>query len=223
MSSVASPAAVAGRPLQLRVGGSAAARTAGGPGRSRSASRCSGSPPPAHTRRPTLSAAALRRSCSPRPGAAPPGTLGSRATPRSDAAAVDAAEGLGPGGPDNSGPQRRSPTLGFHPGEGIRPPPNTSHPLMAAGVRDESLALSAESPHGNRRPSDHRWSSVPRHTTQPPAGRATNAGGRRSAPWWCGWRLAGARWWGLVGGGGLVFVALVQLVGLALAVDTGRR
>lgn len=30
MSSVASPAAVAGRPLQLLVGGSAAARTAGG-------------------------------------------------------------------------------------------------------------------------------------------------------------------------------------------------
>ncbi len=211
MSSVPSPAAVAEASHPAAPGRVRRGEGRRGPGRSRSASRCSGSLPPAHARRPTVSAAALRRSCSPRPAAAPPSTLGSGATPRSDAAAVDAAAGLGRGGLDNSDPQHRSSTLGFHPGEGIRPPPIPSHPLMAAGVWDGLLALSAQRPHGNRRPSEHRWSSVPRHTARPTAGRATTAGGRRSAPWWRRWRLAGARGWGLVGGGGLVFVVLVQL------------
>jgi len=220
MSSVASPAAVAGRPLQLCLGASAAARTAGGPARSRSASRCSGSP-----HQPTPDAPPSRqRHCA---GAVPLDPVPRRPAPwalgRHHVATLRPLmrrQGSGPVA-QTTRSAAPIPNAGIPPGRRHPPTSDTSHPLMAAGVRDGPLALSAQSPHGNRRPSDHRWSSVPRHTARPTAGRATTAGGRRSAPWWCG-RLACARGWGLVGGGGLVFVVLVQLVGLPLAVDTGR-
>jgi hypothetical protein len=126
--------------------------------------RCSDSPPPAHTPRPSLSTAALRSSCCPRPGAGAPGTLGSGAPPRRDAAAVDAAAGLGPGGPDHPGPQRGSQRWDSTREKASAHLRHEPPYVMAAGVRGELSLVPGDAHPSNRRPRDHRRDP---HTGQP--------------------------------------------------------